>query len=30
MRCGMNSVAGRLTCLNDVNRMADETGEPFP
>src|SRR5581483_1380105 len=29
MRCGMNSVAGRLTCLNDVNRMAHETGERF-
>src|SRR6266536_3297689 len=28
MRCGMNSVAGRLTCLNDVNRMLFETGEP--
>src|SRR5512140_1985197 len=30
MRCGMNSVTGRLTCLNDVNRMPAETDGPFP
>src|ERR1043165_4887367 len=29
MRCGMDLVIGRLTCLNDVNRMPFETGEPF-
>src|SRR5512140_103856 len=30
MRCGMNSVTGRLTCLNDVNRMPAETGPANP
>src|SRR6186713_2442207 len=30
MRCGMNSVAGRLTWLNVVNRMPDENDGPCP